>query len=463
MNNILLIYTNQEKSPIPTFPIGLSYVASALKKSHYNVEVLDLMFSKDCAKDIKNKLLTFSPDLVALSIRNIDNCCWEESRFYLPFIRDKIVNTIKNSTSAPLVAGGSAVNIMPKEIKEFLGIDNVITGDGEISFLQFLETQKDIISPIRLDELSDVHRPQISHWTNVKKYRNKGGRYPLQTKRGCTFKCTYCVYPSIEGTSYRLIDPVQIADEIEEAKKQGVWQFEITDSVFNVPLAHAKNVCKEICKRELNISLNTSGINPEFFDEELLQLMEEAGFEEYSFAPDSASALVLESLGKGFRNKESLIKAAQLVRKSKVHVTWWFLLGHPNENKETVQETLAFIREHVRETDLAFCSNGVRILPGTALRSIAIQEGQISEDTSLLEPLFYTPQNITLPEIAELLEEAYETMPNLLINGKEPPLMASISKQIKLITKHRKPAWARMPIIRKRKIDKMLKRRVVAR
>lgn len=453
MKKILLIYTNNERSPIPTYPIGLSYVASTLETHGHNVEVVDLMFSKDCAKDVKRAVVSFQPDLIALSIRNIDNCCWEDSIFYLDRIKEVILQTVRDYTKAPVVAGGSAVNIMPEEIKTYLGVDHVITGDGEISFLTFLETEKDNFDPTRLNELDEIVRPQISKWIDVKKYIAQGGRYPLQTKRGCTFKCTYCVYPAIEGTSYRRISPTKIADEIEEAFKKGVWQFEITDSVFNVPLEHAKDVCREIASRNLDISLNTSGINPEFFDEELLELMGKAGFEEYSFAPDSASAHILSTLGKGFKNKESLIRAAKIVKKSDIHVTWWFLLGHPNESRETVQETLDFIRDHVRETDLAYCSVGVRILPGTKLHSIALEEGQIKEETSLLKPVFYTPNEITLPEISAMLCVEFEMMPQLLIGGKGFSFMKKLSGKIKVLTKHRKPQWHMLPKIRKKIIS----------
>lgn len=461
LKKILLIYTNNEQSPIPTYPIGLSYVASTLEAEGHSIEVLDLMFSKNCARDIKRAIHSFSPELIGISIRNIDNCCWEDSVFYLDRIKEEIVKSIREATEAPIVAGGSAVNISPKEVKEYIQVDYVITGDGETSFPTFINMLEDSYEPTRLESLECIKRPQISKWTNVQQYVRKGGRYPLQTKRGCSFKCTYCVYPAIEGKSYRRISPIQIADEIEEAKQKGVWQFEITDSVFNVPLDHAKEVCREIAKRNLDISLNTSGINPEFFDEELLRLMEEAGFEEYSFAPDSASAHILKTLGKGFKNKESLINAAKIVKKSHVQVTWWFLLGHPNESKETVEETIEFIKEHVRETDLAFCSVGVRILPGTTLRTIAIEEGQIGEEDSLLKPVFYTPKDITVDEINSLLEKAWEKLPQLMINGKGNRFMAHLSKMIKVWSKHRKPQWHMYTKMRKKSIDRAARKKKV--
>lgn len=458
MKKILFIYTNNEQSPIPTFPIGLSYVASTLAEKGHTIEVLDLMFSKNCSKDIEQAIQKFSPELIALSIRNIDNLCWEDSTFYLDRIRDEIVKTIRATSDVTIVAGGSAVNIMPQEIKEYLAIDNVITGDGEVSFLSYLEKEEDNCDPTRLEDLSIITRPQISNWTDVKKYAKHGGRYPVQTKRGCAFKCSYCVYPSIEGKSYREISPSQIVDEIEEANKKGIWQFEITDSVFNFPHNHAKNVCEEISKRGLNISLNTSGINPEFFTEDLLRAMEKAGFEEFSFSPDSASELVLNSLGKGFKNKESLIRAANIVKKSSIHTTWWFLLGHPNESKETILETIDFIREHVRETDLAYCTVGVRILPDTELHKIAIEEGQIEEGASILKPVFYTPKDISLPEITEILTEEFETIPHMMISGKVNKFMANLCTKIKIVTKHKKPVWEYAPIIRKKAMERAAKR-----
>ncbi len=73
---ILLINTNQERWPIPAAPIGLSLVASSLRKAGHELRVIDRMFlfSKKQEQSLfPEAIKEFKPELIGLSIRNIDN------------------------------------------------------------------------------------------------------------------------------------------------------------------------------------------------------------------------------------------------------------------------------------------------------------------------------------------------------------------------------------------------------
>jgi radical SAM superfamily enzyme YgiQ (UPF0313 family) len=269
----------------------------------------------------------------------------------------------------------------------------------------------------------------------------------VQTKRGCALDCSFCVYGRIEGRRYRLHDPVAIADEIQGAVEDGIWLFEFTDSLFNVPLEHAVAVCASIAGRRLGVSLNTSGVHPAFFTRELAEAMERAGFEELSFAPDSASPTVLSRLGKGFATQDPLVRAAELARSTPMKIVWWFSFGLPGENRETVDETLRFVRDHVRPNDLALCTVGLRILPGTRLEAIAREEGQLEPDHDLLRAVYYQPSGIALEEIQARLTAAAEEMPNVVLNSETRsfPVLIVLGSFIKRWTRHRQPLWAGIP------------------
>jgi len=127
---VLLIAVNQEKHPYPVQPIGAIYIAAALKEKGHQVRLLDLNFVDDFKKDIPLVLNEFKPDLVGISIRNVDNCFYPNMEFYLPKIKE-IVNCCKANTAARLVAGGSGFSVMPKEILEYLEMYLGITGNGE--------------------------------------------------------------------------------------------------------------------------------------------------------------------------------------------------------------------------------------------------------------------------------------------------------------------------------------------
>jgi len=63
------------------------------------------------------------------------------------------------------------------------------------------------------------------------------------------------------------------------------------------------------------------------------------------------------------------------------------LFGAPGENRETVEESIRFLEER-KPMMLDFCP-GIRLMPHTPLFDIAVSEGLISVDDSLMEPRFY--------------------------------------------------------------------------
>src|SRR5690349_7002210 len=76
-------------------------------------------------------------------------------------------------------------------------------------------------------------------------YVRRGGFVSVQAKRGCAFKCEYCVYPQLEGTRYRNRPVEAIVDEIAAVvRTQDVREFFFADSVFNMPRAHTVDLCR---------------------------------------------------------------------------------------------------------------------------------------------------------------------------------------------------------------------------
>ena len=70
---VLLISANTEKITMPTLPLGLACVAAATQKAGHEVAMVDLMTEKDTPSVLKRALEGFRPDLIGISVRNIDD------------------------------------------------------------------------------------------------------------------------------------------------------------------------------------------------------------------------------------------------------------------------------------------------------------------------------------------------------------------------------------------------------
>ena len=86
---ILLVATNQsdrfmDRMVVRPVPIGLAYIAAAVDERRHETRVLDLMFSDDAAADAESAVREFAPDLVGLSMRNLDNQSMVNPKWNLP-------------------------------------------------------------------------------------------------------------------------------------------------------------------------------------------------------------------------------------------------------------------------------------------------------------------------------------------------------------------------------------------
>lgn len=392
---------------MPVIPVGACMVAEAAGESGHEVRLLDLMFAGDPLTSIRREVESLQPDVIGLSIRNIDNNDVQSPKF---FVKDlaPMIEIIRRTSSATLVLGGSAMSVMPEELLRAMDVSWACLGDGERVFPAFLEKLSGGGSPRDLPGVaciregnfeynppypSDGRRsfrpPDFMRWINVKAYLSRLSTIPLQTKLGCQFKCVYCTYRKIEGADYRLSEPAEVADAVSGLSGRGMRHIEFVDNVFNSPYGHAMSICERLAAADHGASLQSLELNPLFIDDHLITAMERAGFSGIGITVESASDIVLDGLRKGF-GAAHVYRSAEVIRRHSLPCVWIFMLGGPGETPETVRETLRFARKRIRPHDVAFFGIGIRIYPGTELENIARREGLLSlSPPEMLQPVFY--------------------------------------------------------------------------
>jgi anaerobic magnesium-protoporphyrin IX monomethyl ester cyclase len=405
---VLLVSANRERQPYPVVPNGLACVASALEHAGHDVRFIDLCFARNPIDTVKREAREFAPDVAGVSVRNIDNSDAIALKHYVPEAKAIFDALRLAAPGAKIIAGGAAFGVAPEALFSTFGVDYAVAGDGErasVALLDALARGEDpgalaglvrkvddrvhFAPPGEDAALDDLPSASMHRWIDLKQYERHGGTVPIQTKRGCVFRCVYCTYRNVEGFGYRLRAPDLVVDEIEELHRVAkVRHFDFVDSTFNTPPGHAFEICESIIRRGLRVHLDTTNFTPATAPDGLLHAMRRAGFRTLGITAESASDTVLAKLGKGFTAAKAH-ETAQRVEKNGIRALWIFLVGGPGETEATLEETLRFAEWRLNRGDAVYMTVGLRIYPGTTLHQIALNEGVVEAGSSLLDPVFY--------------------------------------------------------------------------
>ncbi len=434
---VLLISPNIETLPDPVFPIGLAFISAALKRHHIRHQILDLCFAEDYEAAISSATASFSPDIVGISIRNLDNVSFPNYISYLPFYRD-LIKAIKRNSSASIVLGGSGFSLMPAEILRHLHADFGIVGEGEASFVNLVkgldgagpssravEKEKIIVRSEIVNDMDELPMPDRSGFDNWA-YLELGGMGNIQTKRGCPFKCVYCTYPVIEGRTPRVRAPAIVCDEIDDMIEGGTKSLFFVDNTFNYPVDHAEAVCREIIRRGVKVEWSCYA-NPGFITPGLVELMLEAGCTGVEFGSDAASRPMLTNLGKNF-NVDCLREASSICRRAGMSFCHSILLGGPGESMATIHETLETIRDTAPTA--VICMVGIRVFPKTRLSAMALMEDTVNLNRDFLKPVFYLSPAVE-HEILPFIEQFSGENPTWIFPGLNININKELQKKLR--------------------------------
>src|SRR5512139_3633376 len=136
--DVLVISTNRNRLPMPVMPHGACLAAETAERAGHRVRLLDLMFERDPVRAVGRALREGRPDVVGLSIRNIDNNDLHAPVFFLRELRP-LLAAVRAGTAAPIVLGGAAVGVMPEQLLRLTGAACCAFGDAEAVFPPLLE------------------------------------------------------------------------------------------------------------------------------------------------------------------------------------------------------------------------------------------------------------------------------------------------------------------------------------
>ncbi len=418
---VLLISANTEQINMPVMPLGMACVAWAAQQSGHSVRTLNLMTPADSRHLVLETVSTFSPEVIGISVRNIDDQSAAQTRFLLDAVKP-VVDACRRSSDSPIILGGAGYSIYPRSVLNYLEADMGIQGEGEgtfVALLSHLERGETVpglpglhfsdgrpVRPPAVHKILDDYAlplPDPSLSTHPD-FDMRNIWLPFQTRRGCAMECSYCSTPAIEGRRLRKRSTISVMAALCGYAEAGISQFYFVDNTFNLPMTYAKALCDAVIDAGIDIRWQAI-VYPNFVDEELVVKMARAGCVQVSIGFESGDETILKRMNK-HTDPATVARISNLFKINGIRRMGFLLLGGPGENRDTVKKSIDFA--DCLDLDLMRLSVGIRIYPHTAIERLARSEGLISADDTLLRPRFYLREELTpwLPEVAAALTTA---------------------------------------------------------
>ncbi|MDE2842859.1 MAG: cobalamin-dependent protein [Chloroflexota bacterium] len=410
---ILLIATNRHNRLVSRMnaqplPIGMAYVAGHLDPDRHQLKVLDLMFSDDYLADVEAAVHEFQPELVGLSLRNLSNHSYLDPQWALPITRE-VIDKIREGSSAPIVCGGPAFSLLPNECFAYLEPDLGLAGDAGETFAE-LAGRIEIGEPSYLDLpglvyrnesgiqfngmrcRSDFSMPPRFDELDMEKYRLAGFGVGIVTKLGDFNYPTSPGSEPSERSAWRVIRPIEeVVQEVQDMEARfRLRKVHFIDNGFNIPLAHAKQLCQALSDADVGVHW-TTGLAPYSCDSELVGMMKDAGCVLVMMGNMRGDSHDGTTLGE---RMDPMLATCRTCEEGGLNYTIAQRFGEPGETRESVEEKLAFLRG-IRPS-MANLRVGVSIMPGTPEARLAVEEGLVADESELIRPTFYIA-----PEVRE--------------------------------------------------------------
>jgi anaerobic magnesium-protoporphyrin IX monomethyl ester cyclase len=363
MSRVLLIYPyfspRRDRSLFRFPPLGVAYVAAALREAGHDVRLLDCTFMD--REEALSVALAVRADVVGISclVTLLDECLWFAER-----LRDR---------TRLLVAGGPLPTCEPDT---FLGrFDFVVRGEGEETMRELVAVHQAGGDPgtvagavsraahvagdrttdadgstavgaprpfaADLDALPFPARDLLPNRSYIGHGRRRYGHAvtTVMSTRGCPYDCEFCSNV-VFGPTYRERSPGNVVDEIEEALAFGYDRISFADDVFTLNRRRVIAICAEITRRRLRFSWECLG-RVDSLDFETARTMRAAGCDRIFFGIESGNDEILALMNKGITTDQAR-SAVEAARRAGITVGAFFILFYPGETDDTVLDTLRF-------------------------------------------------------------------------------------------------------------------------
>ncbi len=356
----LFVYGKIKSGHNCSFPLGLGYIASYIRRAGHEVRLFDPEAHNISYERMWEEVKTFKPDMVGISA--VTSNFMEATQLVLE---------AKEKIGSLVIMGGPHVTALPQtSLLITPGLDAIIIGEGEIPVLSIAD-YFDKYGRVDFNEIPGVaffegnefkknRRPPFIENIDVIPYpardlvdinvyklhphfQHKSKSATILSSRGCPSKCTFCGN-IVQARRFRPHSPEYFVGELEFLVKQyNIRHFHIVDDCFSYDLSRVEKICDLILSKQLDITWFAFGRVDTLQDERIIKKMKKAGCIYVLLGIETGNQEINNIMRKG-TTLEMAKRCCELLSKNNIKYLNSFMIGNDGDTEQTVIETIEFAR-----------------------------------------------------------------------------------------------------------------------
>ncbi|MFH1538079.1 MAG: radical SAM protein [bacterium] len=355
--SLIQVGPNSKKYPFRSHPLGLMLLSAYVERELPGTEVniWDMKVSGNGIGSAVEAAVENNAEVVGLSAMSPHRLMLHRAS---ALIRQALPETF-------VVVGGPHATCSPAEVLEDENVDAAVFGDGERALVNILSALRDgrsidgipaagtraHLAPDERAPFENLDDLPFPAWNKVDfaDYERYSGfsvlgrrRYmSVLTSRACPYQCIYC--HNVFGKRFRSRSAENVLEELRTLVSDfGIRDFEIIDDVFNLDRNRAVAICEGILKEDLKVKLVfPNGLRSDLLDDELIELMKEAGTVFIAFAIETATPRLQKLIRKNL-DLDRARRAMKTASKLGIFTNGFFMVGFPTETERELRATVDF-------------------------------------------------------------------------------------------------------------------------
>jgi anaerobic magnesium-protoporphyrin IX monomethyl ester cyclase len=368
-----------------SLPIGLLSVGTYLKNNGHDVALIDALTEENYLKRFNEEIKKAKYVGFSVMTQQVPNAL-------------KLSKWIKENYPEKIILwGGVHVALFPEQCIKNKNVDYIFPLEGELplnNLINALEKNQNLknikgigylkdetIITTERDRFIQLNEIGFIDYSLMKGDIKKIDPIPINTSRGCPFRCAFCINVVTNNRQWRHMDAESVLDYIEYSLKYfNTRHIKFRDELFFFSPERIKAVVDGIIERKLNITweatCRVNYFNENFVNYEFIKKLKQSGLVKLWFGAESGSQRVLDMLRKDIKVWQ-IIKSAHMLTNSGIIGNYSFMCGLPGEKKSDMLKTLKIIDKLLKiNPDIEIIGpQAYRPYPGGELYNKAIASG----------------------------------------------------------------------------------------